>query len=310
MAGTGYISHQQRKWEGAKRSTAMQYGLPVGDAELGGPAGGGPAGGMIFQFGMGEDELPPVTAAAMAAAGPKVEQLYGNFGLVESSSLKAFAKQVRADAELVRKTWPQTEHCMTVAALERLIIPMKDMVERVAQTGFDMANSGIRRLIGSEFRAVSKNLIGDVSEKGIGKVLGGLDKGLEAARNTGTPKDEVNICLVPQGRDSLRSSVILTLGRVAIALEAFAELEDARPFFAKNRLFDFMFDVFFKIGEVVVAIADVSGRVINSLTDLAEFAAESASKFVDIIKITTIVGGAFAVWWYFLRDGKKKKGKT
>jgi hypothetical protein len=310
MAGTGYIADQRRKWEGVKRSTAMQYGLPVGDAQLGGPAGGGPAGGMIFQFGLGQDDLPPITAADMQRARPKVEALYGNFGLTESSSMKEFAKKVREDADLVQKTWPVTEHCMTVGALERLIIPLKELVERVAQTGFDMATTGIRRLIGDRFREAARRLLDEVSEKGIGAVLSGLRQGLEAEKNTGVPRDEINICLVPKGRRSLRNSVILTLQRVAITLEAYADLEDFRPSFAKNRVFDFMFDVFFKIGEVIVAIADVSGRVINSLADLAKFAAESAGDIMEAIKIATIAGGAFAVWWYFLRDGKKKKVKS
>lgn len=296
MQRQSYIPRMRNRWESVKASTPNQYASRPGLS------------------GIAADQVsvaPVITAAVMEAANPKVKALYGDFGLSSSSSMTDFAKRIRVDADLMRATWPNTEKCMTVAALDRLITPVKMLAERVASTGNDMAGSGIRRLVADEYTRVATDLVREVSGKhGIGPVLYHLNQAKAKVASVGEDADAATICIERPALSSenpIRAAILFTLGRIAIALETYATLEDFRPWFTKNRVFEWVFEVFYRIGEVAIAIAEGAGQVITSLSDLAQFTAKSLQQLWELMKIATIAGGAFLVYWYVLRD-KKKKG--
>ena len=293
-----YIERKRRRWEAVQSSTAAQYPAP---RALGATA-------------MDEVMLAPViTAAAMQAANPKVKALYGDFGLSSSSSMVDFARRIRTDTDLLAATWPNTEKCMTVAAMDRLISPIKMLAEKVADAGAGMATTGIRRLVADEYLRVSKNLVTEVSGKwGIGPILYHLNNAKASTAAVGEDADSAQLCIEKPAFSSanpVRAAVLFTLGRIAIALETFAELEDYRPWFTKNRVFEYAFEVLYRVGEVAVAIAVGAGQIILSLKDLADFTATTITQLWEILKLSTYAGAAFLVYWYVLRD-KKKKGKT
>ncbi len=260
---------------------------------------------------LGDDESP-ISAADMARASGKARALYGDFGLATASTVKAFAAQVRRDTDLLRKTWPDTERCVTVAALEALVMPLKELTERVAQAGREMAASGIRRLVADQYKRVADGLVRDVSgSRGIGPMLFELQEAKRQVAAMGVDADAATICITRRdllGGNPLRSATFFTLGRVAIALETYADLEDVRPWFAKNAVFDAAFTVFFTIGKLTVATVEKTGQIVNSLDDMVRATAETLSRIVEIAKISTIATAGYLLWRYVLRD--KKKGRS
>jgi hypothetical protein len=167
-----YVEYQRRKWERAATQTLRQQGVSI----LNGYAPSG------ARFGLGAVPTPPrgdtlkVTAAEMAAAQAEVQRIYGGFNVSRSGGdMKAFAAALRQDVDLIRKSWPATEHCISGAALRQLTTAILDMNSRIVNLANSLASEGVRRLNSEQYRNTAAALQRDaVGIYGFGPLLSAL----------------------------------------------------------------------------------------------------------------------------------------
>lgn len=240
-------------------------------------------------------ETPVIDDAALQQGIAKATAIFQFQSPRATADLKQFAKKLGDDRELLRDTWsiPSSEVCLTVGALRRIIFPVQQLATNAVQAGFDIAASGgVRVLVAEQYRKTALDLNNEalIGNFGIGKIVESL------VRPDSNLSDRY--CYQPAKIADLKRRVLFVLGRIQFAIERYVELEDMRPWFAKNRVVDAVFNAFVAIGGFSVALANWAGRIINGIPDLID----PIARGIDLLVKVSIVGAGLWVYFNYIQE--------
>jgi len=246
------------------------------------------------------EEAPVIDGAALRAGIAKASTIYAFKSPAAANDLKAFAKKLADDRELLRTTWsvPAGDVCMTFLALALIIRPVALLARKTITTAHELAASGVRALVAEQYLRVARDLENDVftGKFGIGRLVEVLN--MEHDPNA-------KFCPSSAQLADLRKRVLFVIGRIQIALETYVELDDMRPWFAKNRVVDAVVDVLLGIGGFAVAIATWSGRIVNTAADLID----KTARAVDIAIKASVIGLGIWVYLKYFKEGDAHAGR-
>jgi len=230
-------------------------------------------------------ETPVIDDAALQQGIAKATTIFQFQAPRATADLRQFARKLESDRELLRSTWPVPtgEACLTVAALRRLVFPVGVLATKVSLMGHQLADSGVRQLVADQYRRVASDLNRDAFEGQFG--IGGLVATLSRQTSQTT-----EMCL---SGVELRKRILFVLGRVQIAISTYVELEDMRPWFARNAIADAAMDALLAVGGFAVAVATAVGKLVQTAADLID----TSAKAMDLMFKAAIVGAG--LWFYF-----------
>ena len=268
-------------------------------------------------------------------------QLYGDFNIGSASDLKELATKIRADKDLLMRTWPYLEkQCYTVAAEVQIRNQFISLIDRCYEIKEDLRRKGVRKLITEEYDNAYHRLAADFTGKfGWGPINGSnnpviLDRmrkagmyipenleqyyvgaiSADTARNIGLDAVEHCINEPTSVGGGVRERTFFILGRIASFLETIAFLEDIKPWFSV--VFDVIFDLLFVLGQVATVVAKAVGAVLGvipkTLDAMAAIADKTAAMFGmmgKVLKWSVYAFGAYVLWKYVLKRPKKKTAK-
>ena len=234
-------------------------------------------------------EAPTIDDAAMQQGMAKAAAIF-QFQAPRTTNLKEFARKLESDRELLRSTWtvPTGEACLTVAALRRLVLPVGILATKTSLMGHQLAGSGVRQLVAEQYLRIASDLNRDAFEGQFG--IGGL-----VATISRQTSQTTEMCL---SAVELRKRLLFVLGRIQIAIATYVELEDMRPWFARNAIADAVMDALFAVGGFAVAVAAAAGTVVRTTADLID----KTAKAFDFALKASIVGAAIWVYLKYLKE--------
>lgn len=249
----------------------------------------------LHSFGADEDPLT-ITATDLEEAKIATRRLFPK----PPTDLSKFRDDIRG----LEAVWPTGEVCFSGEAFIEVVTPLIALGNKAINLGAELARDGTRKLVAGRYLAISRDLSRDLNGlMGLGGLQATIDETKKEAADRGLSLSGIRVCLEPIGPRDMRSQVLFSLNRIRIALETYQELEDMRPWFAKNAVFDFIFNALFKLGEATVSAAKLVGEPIEDLVN-AFNAAMNAT--LQILKWGTLLGGLYLLWKVLEPEGTRK----
>jgi hypothetical protein len=235
-------------------------------------------------------DTPVIDDAALQQGIAKATAIFQFQAPRATTDLKQFARKLEADRELLRSTWsvPTGEACLTVAALRQLVLPVGILATKTSLMGHQLAESGVRQLVAEQYRRVASDLNRDAFEGQFG--IGGLVATLSRQTSSTT-----EMCL---SAVELRKRILFVLGRIQIAMSTYVELEDMRPWFARNAIADAVMDTLLAVGGFAVAVATAAGNVVQTTADLID----TSAKVMDFLLKASLVGAGIWVYFNYIKE--------
>lgn len=315
MRRPSYIQRQRHRWEDIQGQTRADYPWAYPQAPrpqrrvLPSPLGA--------EDTVGSPRDITINTSDLQAAAIKAPGIFSFQSSATVTDMKSFARALMSDRDLLRKAWPATEHCMTLAAFDKLVTPVETLANAVISMNNELATQGINVLIRGDFYSNASDLASDASgQYGIGSLLYLRNKWKARASADGDDPEVVRVCAwAKEGKEAyggIREKILYTLGRIAMTIEATAFLQDIKPWFANNRVFDMVFEVLLGIGSFALAFAtkayEFTDIAIDTVEDLFKATAKMASLLRKLMDNALWIG-AGVLAYYLLVKPKMKKPK-
>lgn len=256
---------------------------------------------------MGVDALaaPKLSYAMLQHGAAAADNLIG-FAVGTNAALEGasyMAKALAADIEKLRKIWPARDFVWSLTALKSFTDKIAKIPSAAVDAGIQMGNDVSNTFVSGEYFKVVSRL-----QASIIKWLNPIyNQAIIPAQNEairrGIPQsqwDEITV-EVPD----LKSFVFKLLNDTKGSWESYAYLEGIKPHVLRA-IPQQIWEGLRAIGGVAVAIAKVTGKVINTFSDLVDAAGQTWAVVMKVAKYSAIAAAAYALYWAVGPDSRSK----